>query len=65
MHLAIAECAHFGPASGALCIFSSLRCMYVRGSDPFATFQSWTVDSILRVILMVLTIPENLEFGIE
>lgn len=65
VHLVVTECADFCPASGALCVLSSLRGVYVSRLYPFATFESWTVDSVLRMILLVLTVPEDLELGIE
>ena len=35
----------------------------MRWLDPFTAMRCWAIDAILRVVLLVLSVPENLELA--
>lgn len=65
MHLRIALCAYFRVAPRTLRELAALIAVNMRWLYPFSAFRHRTVDSVLRVVLLILPIPEHLEVEIE
>lgn len=66
MRFIIAKRAHLQLAARARGVFATFTvAVNLRWLDPFATFGCGTVNAVLRIVLLILSVPRHLELQIE
>jgi hypothetical protein len=65
MPFTITYAAYLGLTTATFTILTTTLAMYVPRFDPFSTSSSWTIEAILRCILLKFLVPELLEVDIK
>jgi hypothetical protein len=65
MPFTITYTAYLGLTPATFTILTTTLAVYVPRFDPFSTPSSWTIDAILRRILLEFLVPELLEVDIK